>query len=172
MYVHVCACLHVYEHVVFTFEFVLSSGWCFPIHSAHISETDNRSPGDNLWHSSSHLIICFFEHWKYLFLSLFFRFYAHSIILWTLNRFLPLSRNGCDNRCLQSPSAVHGSVPLVHGKHWAAWQGWEVLIISKVDSLASWGGAGDGTGWELAGCPSLYMRGWVTGQASCQITGG
>lgn len=33
-----------------------------------------------------------------------------------------------------------------------------MLTISKVEVPASWGGAEDGTGWELAVCPSLYIR--------------
>lgn len=46
-----------------------------------------------------------------------------------------------------------------------------MLTISKVEVVASWGGAEDGTGWELAVCPSVYMRARVTAEALCQIMG-
>ena len=46
-----------------------------------------------------------------------------------------------------------------------------MLTIFKVGVLGSWGGAEDGTGWELAVCPSLYMQARVTVKASCQIKG-
>lgn len=59
----------------------------------------------------------------------------------------------------------------VYERHYGIWHGWNVLTISKVKVLASWGGAENGTGWELAVCPSLYMRAWVTMTALCQIMG-
>lgn len=39
---------------------------------------------------------------------------------------------------------------LVCGRYYGIWHEWNVLTISKVEVLASWGGAEDGTGWELA----------------------
>lgn len=59
----------------------------------------------------------------------------------------------------------------VYSRYYGIWHEWNVLTISKVDVLASWGGAEDGTGWELAVCPSLYMRARVTVKALCQIMG-
>ena len=58
-----------------------------------------------------------------------------------------------------------------YGWFYGIWLGWDVLTTSKVEALASWGGAQDGTGWELAACSSLYMWSWVTVKALCQIKG-
>lgn len=51
------------------------------------------------------------------------------------------------------------------------WHEGDVLTISQVEDPASWGGTEDGAGWELAACPSLYMRARVTAAALCQIMG-
>lgn len=53
-----------------------------------------------------------------------------------------------------------------YGRYYSIWHEWNVLTVSKVEVLASWGGAEDG---KLAVCPPLYMRAPVTARALCQI---
>lgn len=65
----------------------------------------------------------------------------------------------------------HIADTFVSGRYHGIWHEINVLTISKVEALASWGGAEDGIGWELAVCPSLYMQARVTVKALRQIMG-
>ena len=90
----------------------------------------------------------------------------------------PCQSYGYDNRCLlvlvslRVPGFGHIAVLLVCESHRGIWHERNVLTIGQVGTLASWGRAeDDGTGWELAVCPSRYMRARVTAGALCQIMG-
>lgn len=110
----------------------------------------------------------------FLLLLLYFKTITWSE--WTFPECVCVS-HGYDNRCLLvlvSPRVRgfgHIAVPLVCESHRGIWHEWNVLTISQVGTLASWGGAEDGTGWELAVCPSRYMRARVTAEALCQDYG-